>query len=110
MTEERDPREPRNLPSELAAVWRKHRALADKYELEHAYSGFGERYYNLQMKHEHVCEYLERANANERSRARYRALRDRIEALPCDWDKDGNAGHVIEAVRALKSDLIAGKV
>lgn len=105
--EERDPREPYGMPKELAVVWRKHRKLADKYMEEHESWGFGEKYYNLARKHEAVCDYLERAGANESARSEYRALKDRINKLPADYDEHGNATHVVEAVRKLKHDMAA---
>jgi hypothetical protein len=110
MVDERDPREPRNLPSELVAVWRKHQKLADKYEMEHAYYGYGDKYYNLQKKHERVCDVLNQAEARQRDNARLRDLIDRIQKLPCDADESGSYFHVAEAVRRLRSDLAAGIV
>ena len=105
-----DPREPRNIPPELKAVWRKHRALADKYEDEHNSWGYGEKCYNLMRKHEAVCEAIESINARARDHERLCALKDRVEALPCDPDDNGNITHVMYAVRALKSDLAAGSI
>lgn len=110
MSEERDPREPFGMPKELAAVWRKHRKLADKYMEEHESWGFGEKYYNLSKKHEAVCEYLERAGANEKFRHWYNELKHRVDELPTDYNEHGNASHVVEAVRKLKSDMAIGEL
>lgn len=110
MTDKRDPREPRNIPPELLAVWRKHRKLADKYEEEHNSWGYGEKYYNLMRKHERVCDAIDSINARAHDHQELAALKSRVESLPCDPDKSGSLTHVMEAVRKLKSDMAIGNL
>lgn len=107
--DEHDPREPRGIPKELVAVWRRHRKKADEYEMDHAY-GAGERYYNLFKKHEGICDAIESIASVRKHRKRYDALSRRVNDLPCDFDENGSLIHVMEAVRKLKSDMAIGEL
>lgn len=96
--------EPTNLPPELLKVWREHRDKMDKYDMEHQYNGFTERYYNLARKHERICEVLETASAKAKAAEDLESLKGRVRDLPSDCDYY----EMRDAVNALKSDVAKG--
>lgn len=96
--------EPTNLPPELLKVWREHRDKMDKYDMEHQYNGFTERYYNLARKHERICEVLEKASARAKAAEDLESLKGRVRDLPSDCDYYG----MRDAVNALKNDVAKG--
>jgi hypothetical protein len=98
----------RGLPKELQKFYEKHDALREKYELEHQFNGYTERYYNLAKKHEAICDAIQSIAAAKKYKDKYTSLKERVMAIPCDYDEHGNLGHVRDALLSLRSDIARG--
>lgn len=97
-----------SLPKELQKFYEKHDELREKYELEHQYNGCTERYYNLAKKHEAICDAIASIVTASEYKAKYVGLKERVMAIPCDYDEHGNLGHVRDALLGLRSDIARG--